>query len=77
MIPAKEDKRWEDLVTGKINHHFKCIPAALMLSQITRKVKNNSSQYIIQKSIDDIHYFFDKFESILKEDINEIFKEGA
>jgi hypothetical protein len=76
MIPQKTDEKWKLLVTGRIEHDFKAVPAGLMLSMIKRQIKGDNSDAAIDMCINKIYDFFQRFESILQEDINAIFNKG-
>ena len=74
MLPSMTDYRWKSLITGKINHNFKSIPAGLMISRLTRWAKQDNSQDEIKKYIQEAYSFFTKFEKILDDDIKSIFR---
>jgi hypothetical protein len=73
MVPPKTDKRWELLVTGKINHNFKSVPLGMMISRHKRECNKDSSTGNVNKIIDEAYNFFQKFEKILTDDIKAIF----
>ncbi len=73
MIPQRSDKKWELLVTGKIKHNFKCVPAGLMLSRVKREIQKDNSAENISKYIDEALLFFQRYETILQDDIKAIF----
>jgi hypothetical protein len=73
MVPLKTNEKWKSLVTGQVNHSFKCVPAGLMLSRLIRESKKDYSLPNINKLIDEAYSFFLKYESILGDDIKEIF----
>lgn len=73
MIPPKTDRRWEVLVTGKINSNFKCLPLGMMISRQKREFQKDNSKEEIRKLVDEAYSFFVKFESILQDDIKSIF----
>jgi|GEM_PF-1397662 len=74
MIVTKENPRWEELLTGKVNHKFRLASAAMMLSRCQRSVQNDPSPQTIKKNIDDLHAFFTKFENVAHDDMREIFQ---
>ena len=76
MIPQKSDKKWGLLVTGKIEHEFKAIPAGLMLSMLKRQIKGDTAEATISMCINKIYDFFQRYELILQDDINAIFNYG-
>ena len=73
MIPSKSDVKWGKLVKGEVQHSLKSVPAGLMLSRLKREVMTNSDQATMQRCVDEIYTFFEKYESILGEDIARIF----
>jgi hypothetical protein len=73
MLPSKEDLKWKALISGKINHEFKCVPAGLMLARIKRELEHDHSESTMNRCVQELYTFFQKYESILKEDISIIF----
>ena len=73
MIPQKTDGKWKLLVTGKIEHNFKCVPAGLMLSTVKRDIQRDGSTENINKHIEETYVFFQRYEKILQDDIKAIF----
>ena len=74
MIPLKTNERWKSLVIGELNHSFKCVPAGLMFSRLKREAQKDNSLANINKLIDEAYNFFIKYESILTDDVKQIFK---
>jgi hypothetical protein len=74
MVPLRTNEKWKALVSGEMNHSFKCVPAGLMLSRLKRESQKDNSMTNINNLIDEAYNFFIKYESILTEDIKEIFK---
>ena len=77
MIPSKTDGKWAKLVKGELQHNFKSVPAGLMLSRLHRESDANKDQATLQRCIDEIYSFFEKYESILRDDISNIFGKEA
>ncbi len=73
MIPSKSDVKWGKLVKGEVQHSLKSVPAGLMLSRMRRETAANPDQTTVQRCIDEVYSFFEKYESILGEDIARIF----
>jgi hypothetical protein len=73
MIPPKTDKKWEDLVTGKINLNFKSVPLGMMVSRHQRQFQKDNSKENGRKLTEEAYSFFVKFENILQDDIKSIF----
>ena len=74
MVPLKTNENWKSLVSGALNHSFKCVPAGLMFSRLKREAIKDNSSTNINKLIEEAYNFFIKYESILTDDIKEIFK---
>ena len=73
MIPSKSDVKWGKLVKGEVQHSLNSVPAGLMLSRLKREVLANSDQATVQRCVDEIYGFFEKYESILGDNIAHIF----
>jgi hypothetical protein len=73
VIPSKTDKRWEMLVTGEIDHEFKTLAAGLLLSRLRREAKSKADRGTISRCVDEEYAFFEKYESVLRDDIVDIF----
>lgn len=73
LIPERSDNKWKQLVLGKKQHQFQAIPAAMLMSKLIRKCRQDSSPENIEKSVAEIHSFFIKYEAILGNDIKELF----
>lgn len=73
MLPGKIDPRWRRIVTGEVNYKFKSVPAAMCAFRLTSAVRRNGSPKVIEASIDELHTFFTKYESVLKDDIAGLF----
>ena len=74
MVPGKSKPIWTDLVTGKISHKFKSVPASMMFTRLNGLTSRDPSPKAIQKCIDDAYAFFIRYEKILTEDIQALFK---
>ncbi|MFP4364089.1 MAG: hypothetical protein ACLFR1_09490 [Spirochaetia bacterium] len=75
MLPDKSHPAWKKLVNGKKTHQFKSIPAGLCVSRLVRKVSTDNSKESVDRAVDELYSFFEKYEKILSVDINAIFKE--
>lgn len=71
MIPGKQHTTWRALITGQRKHDFKCVPAGLMVSRITRDYAKKPGA--IDVLVDELHAFFTKFEPALKDDLPQLF----
>jgi hypothetical protein len=74
MVPSKSNENWKNLISGKVAHNFKCVSAGLMISRMIRDHQKDKSPQNEEKLIDEAYNFFVKFESILGDDIEQIFK---
>ncbi len=72
MIPAKQHETWRALVTGKMKHQFKSVPAGLMLARIGRDYARAPGN--LGALVDELHAFFVKYEAVLEDDIQQVFK---
>jgi hypothetical protein len=75
MLPPKTDQKWEKLATGEIDHEFKLLAAGLMMSRLRREIKGNATPATIRKCVDEEYAFFQKYESIMHDDIAALFGE--
>lgn len=73
MIPDKTNPKWESLVTGKLPHQFKSIPAGMCISRMIRETGKDSSPDKIASCIDEVMKFFIKYENITQDDLKAIF----
>ena len=77
MIPPSVDPTWARLIKGELQYSLKSVPAGLMLSRLKREVGASKDPAILRKCIDEAFGFFEKYESILHEDIAQVFGKGA
>ena len=73
MIVAKENPKWEELLTGKLKHQFRLASAAMMVSKCQRRVVSDLSPQNINKNIDELYAFFAKYEDLVTDDLKAIF----
>jgi hypothetical protein len=74
MIPDKNNIKWKELLTGKIKHNFKSVPAGLLIARLTRQCQNCTTDQELSKNIQEAYDFFEKYQSLFSDDINAIFK---
>lgn len=74
MLPPKTDKRWRDLVTGKINAQVDLLATRLMLANVTTSAKNDPSEANINKCVDAAYAYFQKYEKMAEKDLSAVFK---
>ena len=77
MLPAKTSYKWKELIQGNIDYKFKSVPAGLIISRVSRSLKNDNSDENINKCLDEVYNFFYKYQRIFQDDITAIFGEGA
>jgi len=73
MIPSKTDGKWAKLIKGEVTHSFKNVSAGLMLSRLKREAAAEPDQGTLKRCIDEIYVFFEKYETLLRDDITHIF----
>jgi len=74
MIPPKSHPRFRQLVTGELNHSFKSISTSMFGTLLVRRVQAaNQAPAAIIAAIDEVAVFFDKYESIVSDDLKSIF----
>lgn len=77
MIPPKTDPRWARLLNGTTEHKFRCVPAGLMLSRVRRELAADGSPVTTQKFLDEVFSFFQRYETIMGDDIKAVFGQEA
>jgi hypothetical protein len=73
MLPKKTDPRWKALVTGSVQHQFKMVAAGLCVARNQRILAKDSSPAALEAALGEVFTFFEKYESILTDDITAIF----
>lgn len=73
MLPPKEHLNWKQLLYGRLNHEFACVPAGLMLSRIRRQLGHDGSEANYDRLFAEVYAFFTKYETILEKDVKAIF----
>jgi len=73
MMPPKTDQRWLKLVDGSLQHKFSCVPAGLMISRVRRELQADGSPASRDRSVQEVYSFFQRYESILTDDIKAVF----
>ena len=77
MIPSKSDGGWAKLVKGEVQYSLKSVPAGLMVSRMKRETAANDDPATLRRCIDEVYGFFEKYETILHDDIANIFGKEA
>ena len=73
MVPKKTDPRWKALLQGNVEYQFKMVAAGLCVARNRRIMAKDSSPAALEASLDEVYGFFEKYESILADDISAIF----
>jgi len=74
MIPDKKDIRWKQVATGQKDINYKNVALGMMSSRHKREYLKDQSEENIMKLTEETYNFFVKFENILTDDIEELFK---
>ncbi|MCV6637029.1 hypothetical protein [Candidatus Albibeggiatoa sp. nov. NOAA] len=75
MLPDKSDVRWKQLVEGDIQYNCELMAANMLLKRIVFSVHQDNSQQNIQQAIQETYQFFVHYQSILENDIANIFRD--
>ena len=70
-VPSKQHDGWTRLVSGKLEHEFSSVPAAMLMSRLRRDCAKDPKR--IASLIDEAYGFFVKYETVLAGDITQIF----
>ncbi len=73
MIKNAKDPIWERLIRGELNVTITQVSAQLMLNRCKRNLEKDPSQANIKMLKSDVHTFFTKFDTILQDEIKQIF----
>ena len=63
------NRKWKDLVTGKIPLHTDNLGLQMMLKRSATRLTAQSSAADVEKAIAEVHSFFVKYERILQKEI--------
>lgn len=63
------NKKWKDLVTGKLSLQTDNLGLQMFLKRTTTKLNAQSPATEIEKAVAEIHSFFVKYERILQKEI--------
>jgi len=73
MINNAADPVWEKLIRGDLNVTVSQISAQMLLNRCRRNLDKDPSPTNINKLKSEVHTFFCKFESILQDEIKQLF----
>lgn len=65
----KSNKKWKDLVTGRISLQTDNLGLQMFLKRTTTKLTMQSTPAELEKAITEMHSFFVKYERILQKEI--------
>ena len=74
VIPPRNHPMWRDLVTGKVQHRFSSPGAGLLMTRMRRSAEADPSAHNISERIEEARMFFARFEPLLAQDIEHLFK---
>lgn len=72
-MPPKTHPKWADLVLGRINHKFSKAAASMLLFQLRCDLKQDASPAALQRAVDQLHAFCEKYQGMLRDDLHAIF----
>jgi hypothetical protein len=65
----RSNKKWKDLVTGKISLQTDNLGLQMFLKRTTTKLATQATPVELEKAVTEIHSFFVKYERILQKEI--------
>lgn len=74
MIPSSTNPKWRELAQGRIAHNFQLVAASMLISRVSRGLKDSPSEEKVQSAIGEVRAFFEKYEGLLAQDLATIFK---
>ncbi len=74
-VPAKSNRTWIDVVTGKKSYNLKFLAAKILLGRVIRSVESNPSDENINAAIDQLRNIYMKNTDIaaVQDDLKTIF----
>ena len=69
LMIEKSNKKWKDLVTGKISLQTDNLGLQMFLKRTSTRLTAQSALVEIDKAVTEIHSFFVKYERILQKEI--------
>jgi hypothetical protein len=73
LLPELSDVRWKQLVAGELQYNCELMAANMLLERVVSSVHRDKSEQNIQQSIRETYQFFERYQSILENDIVNIF----
>ncbi|WP_353572872.1 hypothetical protein [Candidatus Albibeggiatoa sp. nov. BB20] len=73
MLPEQSDVRWKQLIEGDIQYNCEVMAANMLLKRVASSVYQDDSEGNVQQSIQETYQFFVRYQSILENDIVNIF----
>jgi len=77
MLPEKSDLRWKRLVEGDIQYNCEVMAANMLLERVVYSVHEDNSEQNLKQSIQETYQFFMRYQSILENDIINIFGDSC
>ncbi len=78
-IPPATDPIWADLISGKIRHVFKFLPAKILLGRLSQNIIFDPSPDMLRRSceqIREVYATYSRLESV-KNDLQSLLQEGG
>ena len=72
MIPQRSDACWRELAAGKRSLETHVLGLQLILKRVYKAVQAGGGDDAIKKGAEEIFHFFEKYQSILVNEINSI-----
>ncbi len=72
MVPSESHPTWAKLVKGEIDYKFGAASAGMLFFSLKSKFRKDSSS--LQACIREARAFFDKYQNILADDMQKLFK---
>ena len=72
-VPPVTARIWEDLISGKRNHHFALFAANMCVARCRRIVA--AEPHWKAAMITELHFFFQKFEQLTADDLEQLLQE--
>ena len=72
MTPPTNHPVWTKLIKGELEHKFAAAAASMLFFTLRRQYSRNPEA--LQAQVLEAHRFFEKFERVLADDINKLFR---
>lgn len=68
-LPARNDQRWRDLATGRIDRPWSSLAMKIMMARVLRETAADGSSGNISRCVEEIYGFFEKNHKIAQADL--------